>query len=152
MSSQWVSRCAVTAMTMNCCCGVSAEAASERAERLKAEQFAALQLCSFELQREVRTAEMQRRGTPLPDDLGGGDTVKCLRENRASLQASYKTVAVSVRKTKAKLALATAQVAFLSALDGIVPGTDELKVSYAIRQTALAGKLTEAWARFEVEQ
>jgi hypothetical protein len=43
-------------------------------------------------------------------------------------------------------------VAFISALEGIRPDLDERKINYEVRQQALETKLSEAWARFEVEQ
>jgi|CXWL01.1.fsa_nt_gi hypothetical protein len=40
----------------------------------------------------------------------------------------------------------------LVALDGIVPGTNERDADYVVRKQLLSDKVTQAWARFEVEQ
>jgi hypothetical protein len=57
-----------------------------------------------------------------------------------------------VKKPKAQETLKSYHVAFVTALGGISPGIDERRVSYEQRQQALKDKVTEAWARFEVEQ
>lgn len=80
------------------------------------------------------------------------DFVGCIREGKAKAKASLTAALKTVKKAKAADALKGYHVAFSTALDGIVPGSDERRISYEVRQRALDGKVTEAWARFEVEQ
>jgi hypothetical protein len=67
---------------------------------------------------------------------------------KANLDRALRTV----KKAKAQEALKSYHVAFITALEGVTPGREERKLSYEQRQQALEDKLTEAWARFEVEQ
>jgi hypothetical protein len=78
--------------------------------------------------------------------------ITCMRDGRTSGKTAMDAALKTVKKPKAKEALKTAHVAFITALDGIFPATDERKINYAQRQSALDDKLNEAWARFEVER
>lgn len=59
---------------------------------------------------------------------------------------------LTVKKEKAREALKSYHVAFITALEGIVPGFDEMKIAYQQRQQALSDKVTEAWSRFQIEE
>ena len=81
-----------------------------------------------------------------------GDYVGCIERGKATAKQNLAKTLRAVKKTKAQEALKSFQVSLVTALDGIRPGIDERKINYEQRQQALEGKITEAWARFEVEQ
>jgi len=78
--------------------------------------------------------------------------IACIRQGKTTAKASFDLVLPTLKKIKAKEALKSYQVAFMTAVDGIAPGPSERQISYEQRQQSLEGKLTEAWARFEVER
>jgi hypothetical protein len=80
------------------------------------------------------------------------DYLNCIQTGKATAKKNLDAALKSVKKAKAKEALKSHYVVLVGALDGIRPGSDERKASYEQRQQALEGKLTEAWARFEVER
>ena len=80
------------------------------------------------------------------------DVAGCIEKGKSTTKKSLELALRTVRKAKAKEALKSYHVSFVGALKGIRPGSDERKISYEQRQQTLKGKLTEAWARFEVEQ
>lgn len=76
----------------------------------------------------------------------------CVSDGKAKAKPALEAALRSTKKPKAQAALKSVHVAFLTALDGIAPDVSERRIAYEQRQTMLKGKLTEAWARFEVEQ
>lgn len=80
------------------------------------------------------------------------DYAGCITKGKTVSKSNLGKALRTVKKPKAQEALKTYHVAFVSALEGIFPGTDERRISYEQRQQALKDKVTEAWARFEVEQ
>jgi hypothetical protein len=81
-----------------------------------------------------------------------GDYRGCIAKGRATAKVDLAGALRFVKKAKAQDALKTYHVAFMTALEGIDPGSDERRISYAQRQQALSDKVNEAWARFEIEQ
>lgn len=75
----------------------------------------------------------------------------CLDQARAAGKRQLATVLVKVKGAGLKDALKSYQAAYLSALQGIPPGSEERKISYELRQQSLDTKMTEAWSRVEVE-
>lgn len=80
------------------------------------------------------------------------DYVGCISGNKATMKASLDQALRTLKSAGAKEALKSYHVAVVVALEGIPPGAGERKISYEQRQQALKGKVTEAWARFEIEQ
>ncbi len=80
------------------------------------------------------------------------DYVGCIKDMKALAKENLDKALRKVNKSKTQEALKSYHVAFITALEGIRPGSDELKINYEQRQQALQDKLTEAWARVEVEQ
>lgn len=80
-----------------------------------------------------------------------GDYKGCINKGKETVKKSLSAALRTVKNPKAKEALKSYHVAFATALDGINPGSDERKINYEQRQQALEEKVTEAWARFEVE-
>lgn len=80
------------------------------------------------------------------------DYNKCIERVKVSSKTYLVKALKTVHKAKATDALKSYQVAFITALVGIAPGDAETKWSYEARQQSLKDKLTEAWARFEIEQ
>ena len=80
------------------------------------------------------------------------DWAACIRNGKTTAKARFDKALLTVKKSKAKEALKTYQVAYMAAIDGINPGSDERRINYEQRQQSLEGKLTEAWARFEIEK
>lgn len=84
-----------------------------------------------------------------------GDTqksVSCIKDAKAEAKQNFDKALRTLRKPKARDALKSYHVAYVTALEGMALGFEERKISYEQRQQALEDKLTEAWARFEVEQ
>lgn len=90
-------------------------------------------------------------GTPAA---GGEDSdfAGCIRSGERSARSSFDKAFGTLRKPQAREALKAYHVAFVTALKGIAPGMDERRLSYEQRQQALQDKVTEAWARFELEK
>ncbi len=80
------------------------------------------------------------------------DYTECIGKGRVNAKASLDRALRTIKKPKALEALKTYHVAFVTALEGIHPGAEERKISYEQRQEFLEGKVTEAWARFEIEK
>ncbi|MDM4767277.1 hypothetical protein [Pelomonas sp. SE-A7] len=80
------------------------------------------------------------------------DYVACVSKGKATAKANFESALKTLKKPKAREALKSYHVALVAALEGIKPGTDERKISYEQRQQALEQKMTEAWARFEIEK
>jgi hypothetical protein len=77
---------------------------------------------------------------------------ECVTTTKQDAVTKFKAAILTVKKDKAQEALKTYHVAFISAIEGIAPGFDEPRIIYQQRQQALAGKVTEAWSRFEIEE
>lgn len=83
---------------------------------------------------------------------GDTDYLKHISESKIKCKKSFDDALKTVKKQKAKEALKNFHVAFLSALQGLAPGDEELVRDYQRRQQALEEKMNEAWARFEIEE
>lgn len=75
----------------------------------------------------------------------------CIEKHKKEAKTNLSLALKITKKAKAQEALKTYHVALVTALDGIAPGLDERKISYEQRQQSLEGRMTEAWARFEIE-
>jgi hypothetical protein len=106
----------------------------------------ALLICATSLRTALLRAELGE-----PEDEKGGYR-GCIVKNKAEAKASLDKALRTIKSPRARDALKSFHVAFVTALEGIAPGIDERRISYESRQQALEGKVTEAWARFEVEQ
>lgn len=80
------------------------------------------------------------------------DYAGCIEHEKATAKKNLVKALRTLKKSKAQESLKSYHVAFVTALEGIRPGSNEREISYEQRQQALKEKLTEAWARFEVEQ
>lgn len=120
-------------------------------ETYRVDSQLALMLCSAQAGAQFARAELIAVGGT-PQGESTADYVACVAQQRASTRASFDKAMRTLKKASAREALKSCHVALLTALDGIAPATDERKVTYSQRQAALAGRLSEAWARFEVEQ
>ena len=106
----------------------------------------AIFMCKLNLQNALLNAQLSN---PLDEK---SDYRACIATGKVTAKENFDKAMKTVKKPQAKEALKTYHVALVSAFDGIVPGTDERKINYERRQQDLDGKLTEAWARFEIEQ
>jgi hypothetical protein len=97
----------------------------------------------------LRLALAKTEGGVQQDDKS--DYSGCIAKGKETAKASLDKALRTVKKVKAQEALKSYHVAFVGALEGIRPGNDERKINYEQRQQALEGKVTEAWARFEIE-
>jgi hypothetical protein len=79
------------------------------------------------------------------------DYTGCIEENEKELKKKYRAALPTVRGARAKDALKEHYIVALTALRGIRPGVGERKIDYDRRQQTLKDKVSEAWARFEVE-
>lgn len=80
------------------------------------------------------------------------DFLGCIEREKPKINQVIIEILKIVKKPKAKEALKSYHVTLITALEGIKPGADERKINYEQRQQAFVDKLSEAWARFEVEQ
>ena len=103
-------------------------------------------MCKLGLQLALAKAELGQQQDEKSDYPG------CIEQGKATAKLNLDKALRTLRKAKAQEALKSFHVAFVGALEGVRPGSNERKISYEQRQQALEGKLTEAWARFEIEQ
>jgi hypothetical protein len=115
-------------------------------ERYEADSKVTLYMCKLTLKLALAKSEAGQS----QDEQS--DWIACIRNGKTTTKASFDKALTAVKKSKAKEALKTYQVAYMAAIDGIAPGSDERKINYEQRQQSLEGKLTEAWARFEIEK
>lgn len=119
-------------------------------ERYGSESEAAVMTCSLEFQLAQAQAQLVSVGGGQPEK--PADFAACLKKARAEGKQLFSLALAKVKKPAAKEALKSYHVAFMTALEGISPGMDERRITYEARQRSLKDKMTEAWARFEVEQ
>lgn len=105
-----------------------------------------LMLCKMTLANDLLKAQVASRSSE------GPNFRKCIEEGKSETKTLFESALKTIKKPKAKDALKSYHVAFITSLNGVSPGVDERKINYERRQQELEGKLTEAWARFEVEQ
>lgn len=115
-------------------------------DRYQGDTQYALLMCKLTLRLAVAKAE----GNAPQDEQSNYSY--CISKSKVTAKASLDKALRTVKKPKAQEALKSYHVAFVSAVEGIRPGADERKISYEQRQQVLEGKVTEAWARFEIEQ
>lgn len=112
-----------------------------------------VQMCSMTYKLALARAEGQALGAPDTSDKAvKADYKGCIatskKEGKANLDRAMKTV----KKPAAKEALKAYHVTYISALDGIPAGDNEIRLQYNARQQALETRMREAWTRFEIEQ
>lgn len=113
-----------------------------------------VQMCSMKYKIAQAVAEGRALGVEAPNSGKpvDSDFKECIttskKEGKANLDRALKTV----KKPAAKEALKAYHVAYISALDGIPPGNNEIRLQYNSRQQALESRMREAWTRFEIEQ
>ena len=83
---------------------------------------------------------------------GTNEATDCINQSKLTAKEDFAKSLATIKKPKAQEAIKEYQVAFICAMEGIYAGMDEIKIDYKRRQQSLIDKLTEAWARFEVEQ
>jgi hypothetical protein len=76
---------------------------------------------------------------------------QCIDDAKKAFKKRYETAVKVVRKPQAKIALKEHLVTAITAVSALPPASDETKAGYTKRQADLKDKLTEKWARFEVE-
>jgi hypothetical protein len=79
-----------------------------------------------------------------PDYLG------CIRRAQAEAAAKLTAAARTVRKADAQRALVAYHAAFLAAIAGIAPYSDEPADGYEQRQSVLLHAMSHAWSRYEM--
>lgn len=117
--------------------------------------YGGLLLCSLARQNAVLEAELRAAGgTPPPREPGSANTPypDCISQGKVNAKKALDRVLPTIRKPAAREALKTVHVAFVSALEGLRPGPEELVIDYRRRQQRLSAALDEAWTRFEVEK
>jgi hypothetical protein len=129
-------------------CAFAADAPDKRTplERYAGDASYALVQCKMALKMAMLNAELSA------EQDAKSDWASCIREAKQKAKTNLQAALRAVKKPKAQEALKSYHVALVTALDGIAPGLDERKISYTQRQQALDEKVTEAWARFEIEQ
>ena len=85
-----------------------------------------------------------------PQD-NSSDVQGCISKGKTEAKTSFNKALRTVRKPAAKEALKNYHVAFVTALEGLLPGTQEPKFVYEQRQQTLKSRLAETWAKFELE-
>lgn len=129
-------------------CSLAAEEPDKRTplERYQGDGQYSLLMCKMTLRLALARAE----GSEAQDEKS--DYAECIERGKATAKQNLVKALRTLKKPKAQDSLKSYHVAFVTALEGIRPGVSERKISYEQRQQALEEKLTEAWARFEIEQ
>jgi hypothetical protein len=111
-------------------------------EKYKVEAEDQILLCAI----SFKLAQMKETSDKTTDYEG------CISKAKVQSKTNYTKAMSTVKQPKAQDALKTYHVAIITALEGIKSGLDERVVDYKPRQMTLADSVTEAWARFEIEQ
>lgn len=129
-------------------CSFAAEEPDKRStlERYQGDGQYSLLTCKLNLRSALLKAELGQAQDKDSDYAG------CIESGKVTAKQNLAKALRAMKKAKAQESLKSYHVAFITALEGIRPGSNERKISYEQRQQALEEKLTEAWARFEVEQ
>lgn len=133
----------------SCCLAAPNEAATDTRSPLDAyrgDTSFLLLKCRLALELNIQVTRLGNEHSS-EDDYQG-----CIREGLSDSRAALDRALKLVRKREAVAALKAVHIAFSSALQGVSPGYDEARISYAQRQQQLKGKLDEAWARFDLEK
>ena len=85
-----------------------------------------------------------------PQD-NSSDVQGCISKGKTEAKTSFNKALRTIRKPAAKEALKNYHVAFVTALEGLLPGTQEPKFVYEQRQQTLKSRLAETWAKYELE-
>lgn len=76
----------------------------------------------------------------------------CIRAHRDRAIGMLNRALPTLKKKPAQAALKDVHVAFVTALEGVAPKDGEVRIAYSTRQSALADRVTAAWARFDIER
>ena len=102
-----------------------------------------LKFTSAQLSGEANSADAAQQGA---------DYYSCTGTAQKKTQADYKRAIKFVEKKPAAVAAIKAYyAAWIGAVRGITPGTDEIKLAYSTRQTQSNQRLDELWAKVELE-
>jgi hypothetical protein len=139
-------RLIILACTLVCATGLaSAEPKASYVEKFHENTTAALLICRIQLKTALLKLE-------LGDQSGLDESAKCMRDRRAESKKSFSSALASLSKKPAAAKLLKEYYAvWLGAFNGMMPSSDERKISYEQRQTAAEAKADEAWNRFEIE-
>ena len=77
---------------------------------------------------------------------------KCVTDAKAETKVTFQAAMNATKKPKAKEALKMFHAAFLSAMDATGPRGSNSMSTYEGRQSVAADKMSDAWAKFEVER
>jgi hypothetical protein len=110
-------------------------------------------LCGLTLKNELALRELVASGAPPPANLPQGmrTFAECADEWKLKARKDYGPALKALRTARAQSALKNVHVAFVSALEGLAPEQDELRVLYAQRQANLTSALRDAWTRLDLE-
>lgn len=76
----------------------------------------------------------------------------CIVKQKADLKMAYEAIYQLLEKPGAQASLKEHYIATLNALNGIEPGLDETKAAYGNRQAVSLEKMSQQWARFEIDR
>lgn len=82
----------------------------------------------------------------------GPDHRACISLYKDATRKLYEAASKTLKKKEAREALREHYVQASLALAGIDPQPDEIRLDYQRRQNANARKVSEAWARFDIER
>lgn len=103
--------------------------------------------CSIHVMHMMMMAEL-RASTAEPADKAD----QCIAKAKQSGKEAFDKAREATKSAAALDALKDYHVAYVTALDGMLPGLGERRAAYDSRQQALRDKMYERWARFEIEQ
>lgn len=98
-------------------------------------------MCSIKLRSELMTGPAN----------AGDDYVDCKRSGRAETKPLFVKALAKTKKPAAAKLLKLYYAAWLTAFDGLSPGSEELKTTYEQRKMANKAKSDELWSQFEIE-
>ena len=101
---------------------------------------------------EGQRLDTELRALGRTPDKPAPDLRACIVAQRAEVLGNLGPALKSLKTPAAKNALKRAHAAFVAALEGIKPGFDERKITYAARQRGLRDALEREMAAVEIEQ
>lgn len=79
------------------------------------------------------------------------DLALCRKDAEPALKDAFQSAVTTVKKPAANSAFKSYYAAWVAALRGLTPGSDEAKIAYHQRQEAAKVRLDELWVKFEIE-
>lgn len=128
------------------CMGAIAEEKQTPTDAFRGETQFRIMMCQIKVRSNSNKIELGQ--SIAPEDSPG----KCIKDGKDSAKKFYaKASAAVAKKPTAVKILKDYYAVWLTAIEGVLPGTSESKGEYGRRQAAIESRYDELWNRFEVE-